>query len=49
MFAISVEAIPYLLLYNLHDCTFKDEKQERERDITINEVNLDNDNVQSYD
>ena len=45
MFAISVEEIPSLLLYNLHDCTFKDEKQER--DITINEVNLDNDNVQS--
>ena len=24
MFAVSVEAIIYLLLHNLHDCTFND-------------------------
>ena len=26
LFAICLEAIIYLLLYNFHDCTFQDEK-----------------------
>ena len=28
VFAICVEAITYLLLYNLHDFTFKEERKE---------------------
>ena len=27
MFVMCVEAIIYLLLYNLHDCTFNEEKK----------------------
>ena len=33
MFAIGVEAIIYLLLYNLHDCTFNDKKAAGIRSI----------------
>ena len=35
VFAICVEAIIYLLLYNLHDCTFKYSEHLREENSKI--------------
>ena len=41
VFAICIEAITYLLLYNLHDCTFKDFREHEKLKYKQNKLKVE--------